>query len=156
MPAALALGKSHPYFAQERVNGMTKPPAALQQILDDFALLDGWEDRYVYLIDLAKRLPPMPIELKTASHLVKGCMSQVWLVPERRQDGRFHFLADSDAVLVRGLIGVLHAAYDGQSPEEVRTLDIQNVFQKLGLEQNLSPNRRNGFFAMVEAMKQIA
>lgn len=131
-------------------------PAALQQILDDFALLEGWEDRYAYLIDLAKNVPPMPDELKTKSHLVKGCMSQVWLVPERAPDGRFRFLADSDAVLVRGLIGVLFAAYHGQKPEDVRSLDIQNVFARLGLEQNLSPNRRNGFFAMVEAIKTIA
>lgn len=152
----LALGKSHPYFAQERVNGKTMASAALQQIIDDFALFDGWEDRYGYLIDLAKNLPPFPNELKTANHLVKGCMSQVWLVPERSEDGRFHFRADSDAVLVRGLIGVLYAAYDGQTPDEVRGLDIQNVFHKLGLEQNLSPNRRNGFFAMVEALRRLA
>ena len=130
--------------------------AALQQILDDFALLDGWEDRYGYLIDLAKAMPPVPDELKVPSHIVKGCMSQVWLVPERLEDGKFRFRADSDAILVRGLIAILYAAYNEESAEDVSALDIEDVFRQLGLDQNLSPNRRNGFFALVGAIQLLA
>lgn len=127
---------------------------ALQQILDDFDVLDDWEDRYVYLIDKAKKLPPMPDELKVPAHVVPGCMSMVWMVPHVK-DGRFHLLADSDAILVRGLIAVLHAAYDGEPVENVKTLDIADIFQRLGLERNLSPNRRNGFFSMVEQLRRL-
>lgn len=130
--------------------------AALQQIMDDFALLEGWEDRYAYLIDLAKAMPSVPEELRIPSHIVKGCLSQVWLVPVRTQDGAFRFLADSDAILVRGLIAILYAAYDGQSAEEVGALDIEGVFRDLGLDSNLSPNRRNGFFALVGALRGLA
>lgn len=125
---------------------------ALQQIIDDFAILDDWEDRYVYLIDLAKKMPAMPPELKIPSHIIQGCMSQVWMVP-RVEDGRFYLLADSDAILVRGLIAVLFAAYNDQSPEDIKELDLAAVFVQLGLDNNLSPNRRNGFFAMVERLK---
>lgn len=127
---------------------------ALQQIIDDFAILDDWEDRYVYLIDLAKKLPPMPPELKIPSHIVQGCMSTVWMVP-RVENGRFYLLADSDAILVRGLIAILYAAYNDLPAPDVKTLDIAAVFKKLDLEQNLSPNRRNGFFAMVERLKTV-
>ena len=129
--------------------------AALQQILDDFAILEDWEDRYVYLIDRAKKLPAMPETLKVPAHIVQGCMSQVWMVPQVK-DGRFYLLADSDAILVRGLIANLHAAYDGQPVETVTALDITGVFTQLGLERNLSPNRRNGFFAMVEQLRKFA
>lgn len=130
--------------------------AALQQILDDFALLEGWEDRYAYLIDLARQMPSLPEELKVPSHIVKGCMSQVWLVPVRQGDGAFRFLSDSDAILVRGLIAILYAAYNEQPPEEVVALDIEDIFRQLGLDQNLSPNRRNGFFSLVGALRQLA
>ncbi len=129
--------------------------AALQQIIDDFTVLEDWEDRYVYLIDRAKKLPPMPEELKVPAHIVPGCMSMVWMVPQVK-DGRFYLLADSDAILVRGLVTVLHAAYDNEPVETVKTLDIANVFTQLGLERNLSPNRRNGFFAMVEQLQKFA
>lgn len=135
---------------------MPTTSAALQQIIDDFALLDGWEDRYGYMIDLAQNLPPMPPELKIPEHLVKGCMSQVWAVPVRGGDDTFHFLADSDAILVRGLIAILYAAFDGQDRKLVATADIESVFQTLGLESNLSPNRRNGFFSLVGMLKAYA
>lgn len=156
MPARLALAKPYTYLAQESVNAMSPRSAALQQIIDDFDLLEGWEDRYAYLIDLAGHMPPMPEELKIPEHLVKGCMSQVWMVPVRTENGVFRFLADSDAILVRGLIAILYAAYDGQPPEDVRVLDIEAVFAQLGLEQNLSPNRRNGFFSMVQSIQKLA
>lgn len=127
--------------------------AALQQIIDDFEVLEDWEDRYVYLIDKAKKLPPFPENLKSPVHIVPGCMSQVWMVPHV-QDGKFHMLADSDAILVKGLIAVLFAAYENQPIEILHSLNIEEVFNRLGLERNLSPNRRNGFFAMVERLKK--
>lgn len=135
---------------------MPTTSAALQQIIDDFALLEGWEDRYTYMIDLAQNLPDMPEELKIPAHLVKGCMSQVWAVPVGGADGRFRFLADSDAVLVRGLVAILYAAFNDQPKEDVASADVEAVFRQLGLESNLSPNRRNGFFSLVGVLKSYS
>jgi cysteine desulfuration protein SufE len=119
-----------------------------QALIDDFALFSDWEERYAYLIDLGKQLPPMDAALKTPATLVPGCTSKVWMVTEEK-DGKMYFLADSDAHIVRGLIAVLLKIYQGRSPEEIKEIDIKDIFAQLGLESHLSPSRRNGFFAMV-------
>lgn len=129
----------------------------LNQLAESFALFDNWEDRYRYLIDLGQRLDPMDVALKTDDRLVKGCTSRVWMHSEIREDGQgktvFHFTADSDAQIVRGLIYILVIAYQDKPVEGIPAIDIQGAFEKLGLGRHLSPNRRNGFFAMVEHIR---
>jgi len=124
----------------------------IQNLIDDFAMFSDWEERYAYLIDLGKQLPPMPESQKTENHLVPGCTSRVWMVATP-QDGYLHFVADSDAHIVRGLIGVLSKIYNDQPLDLLRQVDIKDVFTKLGLESHLSPNRRNGFFSMVQKLQ---
>lgn len=128
---------------------------SLQDLAESFALFTDWEDRYRYLIDLGKRLPEMDNALKTDENMVRGCTSKVWLVAE--SDGKkLNFKADSDAQIIRGLIYVLDLAYQGKTLQEIATLDIDRAFRDLGLDRHLSPNRRNGFFAMVEKIKGFA
>lgn len=127
----------------------------LQELVDNFTLFDNWEERYRYLIDMGRGLPKMEESLKTDSTLVKGCTSRVWMALEVR-DGVLTFVADSDAHIVRGLIAVLYQVYNGKSLSEIATTDIDGAFKIIGLDQNLSPNRRNGFFAMVEKIKNEA
>lgn len=124
----------------------------LDTLVEDFALFDDWEERYRYLIDLGRKLPAMDDGLKTDANLVKGCTSRVWMVISI-QDNVLRFVADSDAHIVRGLIAILHRAFDGKTQDEVAGTDIKSAFVKMGLDQNLSPNRRNGFFAMLERLK---
>ncbi len=129
---------------------------AMNETLDDlkenFALFDDWEERYRYLIDLGRKLPQMDDSLKTDEHFVRGCTSKVWMVPDVK-DGRLYFQADSDAHIVRGLVALLMAAYQGQKLEDIKYINIEEAFQEIGLDQHLSPNRRNGFFSMVEKIK---
>lgn len=133
--------------------------ADLQEIKETFELLDDWEDRYKYIIDLGKHLEPMDEALKTPATKVNGCISQVWMIPETRQkDGKtiLHFVADSDAFIVKGLIAVLFAIYQDKTPDEIRQTDLEPLFEDLKLEEHLSPNRRNGFYAMIERIKSFA
>jgi len=127
----------------------------LEELIENFALFDDWEERYRYLIDLGRNLPKMDAALKTEERLVKGCTSQVWLDMRSDDGGAVHFTADSDAHIVRGLIGILDAAYQGQKAEDIKNIDIEGAFEKIGLSQNLSPNRRSGFFAMVERLRRV-
>jgi cysteine desulfuration protein SufE len=125
----------------------------IEEIVDNFSLMDDWEDRYRYLIDLGGRLPPMDEVLKTEESRVRGCMSQVWMVLGWDQNHRLTLLADSDAQIVKGLIAVLRAIFHDKTAEEISTIDIDKIFGGLGLNQHLSPNRRNGFYAMVERVR---
>lgn len=127
----------------------------LEQLTESFSLFDNWEDRYRYLIDLGQRLQPMEEAQKTDETLVRGCTSRVWLVAEIR-NGLFHFTADSDAQIVRGLIYLLVTAYQDQPVSKIPSIDIERYFERLGLDQHLSPNRRNGFFAMVKRIRDLA
>ena len=127
----------------------------MNELIENFALFDDWEERYRYLIDLGRALPQMPESLKTEENLVRGCTSRVWLVADIR-DGTFHFSADSDAHIVRGLIAMLVAVYEGRAVNEISGINIEEFFKKIGLDQNLSPSRRNGFFAMVEKIKSFS
>ena len=130
-------------------------PPALQDIEDAFSFLESWEDKYAYLLDLADAMPPLDVHEKRSDNIVKGCMAQVWLVA-CIENGILHMRADSDAQLVRGLIAVLRAAYDGQAVSDIQYIDIQGAFARMALERNLSPNRRNGFFAMVQRIRSLA
>jgi cysteine desulfuration protein SufE len=127
----------------------------LQELTENFALFSDWEERYRYLIDLGRTLPAMDEGLKTDENLVRGCTSRVWMQPDIR-DGKFYFVADSDAHIVRGLIAILDRTYQGAKLSDIPGIDIEGAFKTIGLDQNLSPNRRNGFFAMVERIKSYA
>lgn len=126
----------------------------LIDLAEDFALFEDWEDRYRYLIDLGNLVPVMEDSLKTEENKVRGCTSQVWMVAEWR-DSRLFFQADSDARIVRGLIHILGLAYQGVDRAELETLDIDKAFAELGLDKHLSPSRRNGFFSMVQRIRNM-
>ncbi len=129
---------------------------SIEQLAENFSLFDDWEDRYRYLIDLGRKIPPMDDKYKTDDNIVRGCTSRVWLVAEKSKDGKYNFIADSDAHIVRGLIALLLAAYQGKNAAEIKNTDIKAVFKEIGMDQHLSPSRRNGFYAMVERINNLA
>jgi cysteine desulfuration protein SufE len=134
---------------------MIAPSLSFDELKENFGLLDEWDDRYAYLIDLGRKLPALPDDFKNDVTKVRGCMSQVWLVPGgSTQD--FRFAADSDSSIVKGLIAVLAILFSGHPAAMVASIDAQAEFRNLGLEQHLSPNRRNGFVAMVGRIKDSA
>lgn len=123
-------------------------------IVEKMATFRGWEDRYRQVIQWGKKLPQMPEELKSEQVTVAGCESQVWLVAQ--QDGDvWHFCADSDARIVRGLIALVMAAFDGKTSQQIQAFDIDDYFAKTGLVDHLSPSRGNGLKAIVEQIKQL-
>lgn len=124
-------------------------------IIDTVGFFDNWEDRYKYIIDLGKELPPMDAAKKDEIHLVRGCQSQVW-IDSKKMDGALWFEADSDAFIVKGLLGVVLAAYNGKSPQDIQNFDIENYFEQLGLLKHLSPTRGNGLRSMVKRIQAVA
>jgi cysteine desulfuration protein SufE len=126
-----------------------------EDILDTLGFFDSWEDRYKYIIDLGKELPPMPPALHTEDRLVRGCQSQVW-IDTRLEDGRLQLAVDSDAFIVKGLLGLVLAAYNNSTPAEVLAFDIDAYFEQLDLLRHLSPTRGNGLRAMVQRIQDIA
>lgn len=135
---------------------MIAPEITFEELKDNFALFDDWEDRYRYIIDLGRKLPPFPTSHQTDDYKVRGCMSQVWLVPGTLPNGDFAFAADSDAHIVKGLVAVLGILYSGKLRENVLKIDAEAAFRDLGLDQHLSPSRRNGLVAMVQKIKDYA
>ncbi len=125
-------------------------------LVEAFEMFDSWEDRYRFLIDLGRKLPPLPDEARTEANRVHGCQSQVWLVAQAKDDDTITFIADSDSTLVKGLIAVLRKVYEGQSARDVLGFDIEAFLERLGLNQHLSMSRRNGLFGMVKKIKTIA
>jgi cysteine desulfuration protein SufE len=131
----------------------------IETIRADFALLDEWEDRYRYLIELGRSLPPFPEALRTDANKVRGCVSQVWLSSMVKPDGDapvLEFQGDSDAHIVRGLVAVLFALIQRRTPEEILAADAKALFAELGLAEHLTPQRSNGFFSMVERIRADA
>jgi cysteine desulfuration protein SufE len=128
---------------------------AFEDIAEDFEFLDDWEDRYRHVIELGKAMDPLEDALKVPATKVDGCASQVWLVPEIR-DGVFNFRGDSDAMIVRGLIGVLVALFDGLPLADVPKVDAAAEMARLGLDQHLSAQRSNGLRAMLERIRLLA
>jgi cysteine desulfuration protein SufE len=134
---------------------------SLEEIRSNFTLLDDWEDRYRYLIELGRELPPLESTAKVEANRVRGCASQVWLLTDIKapaNDGGpvLHFRGDSDALIVRGLIAVLFAMYDGLSASDILKVDAQKEFAALGLREHLTPQRSNGFSSMVERIRSDA
>ena len=132
---------------------------SIDEIRDNFSFLDDWEDRYKYLIDLGRALPPYPEHQRDTAHLVRGCASQVWLSTQKRtsdQGTQLLFLADSDAHIVRGLIALLLAIYNGRSPQEIIDLDADKIFDDFQLGAHLTMQRANGLAAMRQRIRAEA
>lgn len=130
----------------------------LQRLVDTFEMLDDWEDRYRLLIDLGRKLPEFPDQARTEENRVDGCTSNVWLLTHVTEGdpARIEFEADSDAFIVKGLVAILLKAYSGKTADEILEIDIESLFNQLGLAQQLTPNRRDGFVAMVKRMRAEA
>lgn len=130
---------------------------SIEQVIDDFGVLDDWDERYRYIIELGRRMPALPDHFKTDGTKVRGCASQVWLVSKREKDdaGRevIVFQGDSDAMIVRGLIAILLQLYSGRTSDEILSVDARQILGQLGLDTHLSQQRSNGLFAMVERIR---
>lgn len=135
-------------------------PPTIETIVDNFALLDDWDDRYRYIIELGRALPSLPEHARNETNKLYGCASQVWLVTTAAAaDGgepALSFSGDSDAHLVRGLIAILFALYSGKRASEILSADAIALFARLGLREHLTPQRSNGFRAMVERIRADA
>jgi cysteine desulfuration protein SufE len=125
------------------------------EILDDLAFFDDWEDRYKYIIDLGKELPEMPASLQTTDRLVKGCQSNVWM-DVGLKGKRLQFLVTSDAIIVKGLLSLIMSAYNDKTAADIVKFDIEEYFMLLDLERHLSPTRGNGLKAIVAKIQAIA
>lgn len=123
-------------------------------IIDEFAMLDDWSQKYEYIIDLGKKLPPLPEEYKTDENKIKGCQSNVWLVA-KLQDGLLHFDADSDATIVKGLVSLLIRVLGDQKPEDIAAANLFFI-DEIGMTKHLAQTRSNGLLAMVKQMKYYA
>lgn len=132
----------------------------IDKIKDDFALLDDWDDRYRYLIELGRMLNPMPEAGHSAENKVQGCVSQVWLARQldhnKSNQPVLNYLGDSDAHIVRGLIAILLAIYSGHTPREILATDAVALFEEFGFRAHLTPQRSNGLRAMVERIRSDA
>ena len=124
-------------------------------ILDTLSFFDDWEERYKYIIDLGKQLPAMADEKKTEQYLLRGCQSQVW-IDSAEENGKLMFEADSDAHIVRGLLGVVLTAFNNKTPAEILAFDIDGYFAQIDLVKHLSPTRGNGLRAMVQRIQETA
>ncbi|MBQ7633687.1 MAG: SufE family protein [Alphaproteobacteria bacterium] len=127
----------------------------IEELTENFSFFDNWEDKYQYVIDLGRKLEPLDENFKTEEWKVKGCQSQVWLVPHF-SEGKFHFNGDSDAILVRGIIAIVLLIYNDKTPQEIKSIEVTKIFAKLGIEENLTPSRRNGMLSMVAKIKEYA
>ena len=133
--------------------------ATLHDILDDFSVLDDWDDRYRYLIELGRTLEPLADEARTDANKVRGCASQVWLdtrVTREAGTPRIHLVGDSDAHIVRGLVALALAIFSDKTAQEILETDAEPVFRELGLGEHLTPQRSNGVRAMVDRIKPDA
>jgi cysteine desulfuration protein SufE len=128
--------------------------AKQQELLDELALFQDWTERYEYVIGLGRKLSPMPEASKTSEHLIKGCQSQVWL-DATFEDGKVHYLADSDSVITKGMIALFVRVLDGETPDEILTADLSYI-DKTGLKEHLAPTRANALNLMATQMKQRA
>ncbi len=130
------------------------------ELIENFSVLDDWDDRYRYVIELGRGLAPLPETARTEANKVLGCASQVWLTTQMRPDGPggpvMTFLADSDAHIVRGLIAILFALYSDKSARDILSTDALAFFDRLGLRENLTPQRSNGLRSMVERIRSEA
>lgn len=126
----------------------------IEEVKETFELMDEWEERYRFIIDLGRKLPDFDKTDQTEENRVQGCTSKVWLVYHREGD-KIHFKGDSDAHIVRGLVAIILMIFSGKTAQQILDIDAPKILQELGLSQHLSPMRTNGLFAMVERIKSI-
>lgn len=134
------------------------PQDTIEELAENFALFDEWEDKYAYIVDLGRRMDALPDAEKSPETKVTGCMSQVWIKPEVTDDvpARLRFRGDSDAHIVKGLIAILLQIYSDRTAEEILSVDPKAMMTRLELENHISPNRRNGLVSMVETIRGYA
>ncbi len=137
---------------------MTGPERAIQDLVDEFALLPDWEERIAHVIELGRQLEPLHDDERNEANRVRGCASQVWLVSERRAEApeKLYFRGDSDAHLVRGEIAMLLRVFSGRAPEEILSVDPHALFERLGLKEALTQQRSNGLFSMIARIQSEA
>jgi cysteine desulfuration protein SufE len=132
----------------------------IDEIIENFSTLDDWDDRYRYVIELGRALTPLPETERTEANKVQGCASQVWLATKTRPNGAsgpvLNFVADSDAHIVRGLIAILFALYSGKPARDILSTDALALFDRMGLRENLTPQRSNGLRSMIERIRSDA
>lgn len=126
-----------------------------KEIIDEFSDIDDWMDRYSYIIDLGNALPAIDEKYKTPEHIIEGCQSRVWLNAEQTDDGLIHFTADSDAIIVKGIISLLIDVLNDHTPDAILDADLHFI-NDIGLAENLSPTRSNGLLAMIKQMRLYA
>ena len=124
------------------------------QIIEEFAMFDDWLDKYDYLISLSDSLPVIDPAHKTEQYIIEGCQSRVW-VDARLEDGKLYYSADSDAIIVKGILALLIRAFEGRTPQQIVDLDLYFI-EAIGLQENLSPTRGNGVLATIKQMKLFA
>ena len=130
-----------------------------EELESNLLFFDDWSDRYQYIIGLGAKLPPLPDEYHEDKYRVEGCLSQVWLqteIVDENGEKRLRFNADSDSSIVKGLFAVLRTLFSDKTPDEILAVDLDQAFERIGLDRHLSPNRRNGFFSMIEEMRRSA
>jgi cysteine desulfuration protein SufE len=127
----------------------------IDELIDNFSFFDGWEDKYKYLIELGNKLPHLSDDKKTAEWKVPGCQSQVWIIPHYEKQ-HIYFEGDSDAIIVRGIIAVVFIIFQDKSAQEILNIDVEEIFDKLGLRDNITQNRRSGMLSMVDKIRYYA
>jgi cysteine desulfuration protein SufE len=162
-PPTLLISVGAPYIISRMSATMTAPPAgttSIGEIIENFSLLDEWDDRYRYVIELGRSLPTLSELDRSDANKVQGCASQVWLATRIGPDGArgpiLSFCGDSDAHIVRGLIAILFAMFSGKHATDILATDAIATFEQLGLREHLTPQRSNGFRAMVERIRSDA
>lgn len=131
----------------------------ITELIENFDLLEDWEDKYRYIIDLGEKLPPLSAKFKTQDWKISGCQSQVWLVPEVKEVAGIKYIdfqGDSDAAIVRGIIAIVLSIFAHKSAQEIKEIAVDDIFVKLGLSEHLSPSRRNGLAAMTDKIRYYA
>lgn len=128
---------------------------AQDEIIEEFSEVGDWMDRYAMIIDLGNQLPPIDEKYKTPQHLIEGCQSRVWLNAEMTPEGKIHYTADSDAIIVKGIISLLLKVVNDHTPEEIVNSDLYFI-NDIGLSEHLSPTRSNGLVAMVKQIRNYA
>lgn len=123
------------------------------QIINDIMEIPSWEEKYETIIELGRKLKPLPAEEKNEDTFVPGCMSQIWIKVSKDENSHYHFAGDSDAFIVKGFLALFFEALEGKTSEEIKGFNFTEIFSKMGLHENLSPNRRNGLFVMEKYIK---
>jgi cysteine desulfuration protein SufE len=128
---------------------------SIETLIEDFSFLESWEDRYKYLIELGSKLPHFSDDKKLDEWKIVGCQSQVWIIPHLEANP-IYFEGDSDAIIVRGIIAVVFEIFKDKSAQEILDIDVEEIFDKMGLREHITPNRRSGMLSMVDKIKYYA